>query len=550
MNIEGVSKFVGDVFRTIGGKIQSVGRTVQKAIGSVIDGGPSLGCKIFSMAQRIFGSKRDIQAGGDVTSKLLDFSNGKFELNATNAKSFWDLLKTNGAKFIVPQLTDKEIFGLINSDFLSISQKSQIFEAYEGRNKTSLEALFAEQLNEKLAPLGFNEDSIAKFFGVLPDPQKFTNYMLDIFANTSSENLPGVLEFYFGFAGIFPLQDLSKEHLEALSQKIENFIPSLDEKRLDEIQKQVAIIQANLVISEQIIKNPVYHRPSKIEEAKQEGKDLADTKEKLLEEQKRIYTETGKAKACLLGLKCALGVCLGQEGIKEGIEKSKNGTFSSDINLIDTFLSRDRTVKPENKQEIFSALKTSFDKLIAPKPTPTEKILEQIFMQAKNVGELDSLKQLQNEDLTIRKIAISKLITTCMGNNLDPTPVLSLYPKTTLEVFRETFEEIRYSDSQRTPEAFFAKINILIEIGSRAKDIFPLPPVSKDFSDAEIYQHFLDNFQTLLNKLLEFREEYNISSNKDEVYEKGRDWVRKEISALQGTIRTFESLCEDANRTV
>ncbi|MGX8716471.1 MAG: hypothetical protein ACSW8C_00595 [bacterium] len=514
------------------------GDKVQQATNSVIEKTLLLKCKIFSMIRKIFSPKRNVQFWGNDQPKLLDFKRG-FRLDPTNAKSFGDSLKTNGAKFIVNQLTDKEIFGLINSEFLSIPQKLQICEAYKGRNKVRLEYLLAEALNKKLAPLGFNEDTTAKFFGTLPDSQKFSDYMLDIFANTSPRDFPDVLEFYFGPGGILPLQDLPKEHQEALLKSIlslgENMERLISQKDpqlkqfIDAGEKMVQCLGLKYALEEILGKSS----EQEIQEELTVIRNCVKTGQFVHLLKSDFYD--GFTKACMNFLN----------------NPPKNYSYNSDI-----------------LQRIISDVNFIFESTTT-KATPTEMALFQIFDQAINEGKVldwngheniipEGVEQLcknwvlkmESSNTEKRTDSILEFIQFSMKKELDPTPVLSLYPKTTLEVFRETFEEIRYSDSQRTPEAFFAKINILIEIGSRAKDIFPLPPVSKVFSDAESYRHFLGNSQTLLDKLLEFREEYNMSSNKNEVYKKGRDWVSKEINALQGTIRMFESLCEDANRTV
>lgn len=532
INIDSLRNVVEQLRNVVGqvsNMLSTKGKVVAFSTESIIDKGRTFLSECRSLAVKNTKQRSVTSKTQDKTSPFLNFK-GNFQLNPTNVASFSESLKNNGAKFIVKKLTDKEIFGLINSEFLSIPQKSQICKAYEGRNKASLEDRFATQLTKKLASLNFNEGAIAKFFEVLPDPQKFANYMLDIFANTSLDNLSGVLEFYFGFAGIFPLQDLSKEHLEAFSKalsgiEIGNLIPS-------------------------------------------SGNINTET-----------LTEAGKKMVQLLGLKYALEVALGERNIEEVKSETivvkncikdgqashllKSGNYSDYVKKCISFLNN---INPKEPKDIFDNIEYTFDYLTS-EARPTEVVIFQILKEAiddgktlksSNIESIDVEKlcekwvsEMESSDIKTREEGILDFIKFSMENKLDPTPILSLYPKTTLEVFREMFEGVRYRDSQQSPEEFFERINILIEIGSRAKDIFPLPQTSKDFSDAEAYQHFLGNFQTLLDKLREFRDKYdNPSSGEGKVYEDASAWARTQAGALQGAIRTFESLCEDAQRTV
>lgn len=582
-----------EIAETVDKKLNANGR-VQQTANYFIEKGFLLDYKFFSMIKGFSTRLRNVGTapeGNSVPEKVdprdLLLGNGKFKLNANNAVSFGNCLKAKGAKFIVDQLTDKEIFDLMNSEFLSISQKSQIFEAYEGRNKTSLEALFAEQLNEKLAPLGFNEDSIAKFFGVLPDPQKFANYMLDILSqeNITPENLPDILKFCFGPGGLFPLQDLPETHKRALSNALsqvgEKLVPTdrvVDKevfrkagmKMIQLLTLKYALdIKAEEMREEKmrILKNCIVHGTveslldrefnSHFAKSKQDIKllsnvaDLKDKAEQASDTFDYLTTEASPTEVAIFQFFQEAGddyeipnnvMELCEHWVSE-MESSDAQTRGKGILDFINFSIRNN-LNPDSVLKLY----------------PEAKFLRQlceIFVQVKGVNgepKLDFIEklasQLMDEDLQKRMDGISEFILACIEKNLDPTPILSLYPQTTLEVFREQFEGIRYRDSQRTHKEFFDQINILIAIGSRAKDIFPLPPVSKDFSEAEAYQHFLGNFQTLLNKLIGFREKYVDASNKEEIYKEASTWLRSQISALQGAIRTFESLCEDAHRTV
>ena len=177
-------------------------RRVEKATNSVIGESFLFWRKIFSMTRKNPSPERKVEIAGNVQPKdLLEFGNG-FQLKEANIASFGECLKIHGAKFIVDQLTKDEISGLIKSEYLSIPQKSQICEACKGGQKEELNGLLSQQLEEKLlsfeAFCHLEQEKVTlikqQFDQALKNPEEFSNYMLDIFANTSSKNLPGALD--------------------------------------------------------------------------------------------------------------------------------------------------------------------------------------------------------------------------------------------------------------------------------------------------------------------------------------------------------------------
>lgn len=479
MNIERSTSIghLREIAQEVDGKFNAGGK-IQQATTSFIGKVFSLGVKIFSMSQRIFGSKKNVQAGGDVTPKLLDFSGGNFELNENNAQSFGNSLKTNGAKFIVNQLTDKEIFGLINSKFLSIPQKMQICEAYKGRNKVSLEYLLAEALNKKLAPLGFNKDTIAKFFGILPDPQKFSDYMLDIFTNTPLATLPGVLDF-FGPEGVFPLQDLPKGHLETLLAQIEAM--PLD-KRLEEI---ISVAEEDLI-------------------DKWEGYEHEDALEKL----DQFKKEASKIVPGFLGLKYALEVTLKKSSakkVKDEIRIVKNCIkHGQEQSLLTSGLYAEFTKacinsinSPQNPSEasaIFSEVEQVFSKLITPKLTTSkekltapkqmsiEEALDQVFSKedsydfvigdlSKKVDKNQAKKYFQDiENPKDQRFFLEEFMKFCILNDLDPKPILSRYPKATAKIILEKFDTLSKPAELEKIQKLFPFIEQLTELREKFSD--------------------------------------------------------------------------------
>ena len=566
MNIER-STTIGhlrEIAQKLDGKFKAGGK-VQQATTSFIGKAFSLGVKIFSMSQRIFGSKKNVQAGGDVTPKLLDFSNGKFKLDATNAKSFWDSLRTYGAKFIVNQLTDKEIFGLINSEFLSIPQKMQICNAYEGRGKKSLNALFSNHLKSKLGHC-ITESEIEALGEALMAPGWFANRIALVFLGRteSKKDFSCVLDF-FGPQGVFPLQDLPKEYQECLhttmnGMKLDTILEGINweisgietVEALEQLKASQKEIEGKILKAK--IKQPVINGGiQKMEELKQKRNEIVSG---------------------FCGLKYALEVISegkAKETIEEEMTVVKNNFEGGQIN------SHSKSGSPTDDyikflialkgkvvtSEIFSGVSNVFNALIAPKPTPLEKALDQVL--TKDTFEVESGVATQQRSKAQVKSSFQNLVNPgkpdggfelfikfCKLNQLDPTPVLSLYPKTTFDVFKSMAEQVLNDNGERSPQIarnFFARIGILTEIGDRAESIFP--PLM-----GEKLKNFSVMFRTP-NEIGHCREAFALAGTDKEIVEifgNALELIKREQTTLQENNKTilqfFEALAKEQNWTV
>ena len=331
------------------------------------------------------------------------------------------------------------------------------------------------------------------------------------------------LEFYFGAEGIFPLQDLSKSHQKALSNAL-----------------------------------------SRIEMGKLIPFSGNGDKEAL--------AEAGDKMVQLLGLKYALDVALGERSINEGKDEISKVKSSNPENVSDLLSSKEcdeltkrcinflanpaqKNFKPEEASAIFSEIEAVFDKLTAPKQMPTEKALNEIFTQ-KKVKDIEGLaSRLMYGNLQIKKVAISGFIRDCINNNLDPTPVLQLYPKTTFVTFNEMVGKLakpqaepKTQDKPKSKdelESFFGKIGILIAIGDVVVKILP----------QNVDSNFLNvfRFSSHIEKLRQYKTRYaNASDEKEKqtCYEEAHDFLEKNGYSLQYAIKGGEEQCEYAGRLV
>ena len=610
MNIER-STTIGhlrEIAQKLDGKFKAGGK-VQQATTSFIGKAFSLGVKIFSMSQRIFGSKKNVQAGGDVTPKLLDFSNGKFKLDATNAKSFWDSLRTYGAKFIVNQLTDKEIFGLINSEFLSIPQKMQICNAYEGRGKKSLNALFSNHLKSKLGHC-ITESEIEALGEALMAPGWFANRIALVFLGRteSKKDFSCVLDF-FGPQGVFPLQDLPKEYQECLhttmnGMKLDTILEGINweisgietVEALEQLKASQKEIEGKISKAQKAAKELLGDAYDEVSATKYD--DAVKALEQLKASQKEIEGKILKAKikqpvinggiqkmeelkqkrneivSGFCGLKYALEVISegkAKETIEEEMTVVKNNFEGGQIN------SHSKSGSPTDDyikflialkgkvvtSEIFSGVSNVFNALIAPKPTPLEKALDQVL--TKDTFEVESGVATQQRSKAQVKSSFQNLVNPgkpdggfelfikfCKLNQLDPTPVLSLYPKTTFDVFKSMAEQVLNDNGERSPQIarnFFARIGILTEIGDRAESIFP--PLM-----GEKLKNFSVMFRTP-NEIGHCREAFALAGTDKEIVEifgNALELIKREQTTLQENNKTilqfFEALAKEQNWTV
>lgn len=468
------------------------GRIVSRVTEAIIDKTSAFSSIFRSLSIKKAQQRKVTSQVVDKVSPFLKIKGG-FHLDPTNVASFSKILEGHGARAIVKQLTDKEIFGLINSELLSIPQKMQICKAYKGRNKVSLEYLLAEALNKKLAPLGFNEDTIAKFFDTLPDSQKFADYMLDIFANTSSKDLPGVLEFYFGPEGILPLQDLPKAHQEALSSAL-----------------------SGIEMSELI---PF------------EG-----------ESNKDAFTEAGKKMVQLLGIKYALDVISGERSkedvasevlvVKNCIEYGqaryllKSEAYVGFPKKCISFLFNltEKNFPSKEASTIFSGVEDVFGKLTAPKQSPTEKAINKFLDEISKKTSVDSsgrksnleffVKNLESSDEEERRTAIFYIVQYAVQYGIDPTPVLSLYPKTTIETMINIYENIILYPfdalGKKEPER-----QAWVQIASKIMECLPKICDDKDFVELlkDRTAPILENWEKNLTEYRTLQEQKDVSNS-------------------------------------